>query len=176
MKKVVLYIAMSLDGYITDSQKTVDWIKGQDDNAEMLDTYSAFFETIDTVIMGKRTYEQITKELSPDKWVYEGTTTYVCTHMPLSDTKNIKFVNSAPNQLIQKLRNETGKNIWICGGADSINQVLKENLIDIFHIAIIPVILGGGIKLFDKLADMIPLRLLKTVTYNGIIEAVYERR
>lgn len=96
--------------------------------------------------------------------------------MPLSDTKNIKFVNSAPNQLIQKLRNETGKNIWICGGADSINQVLKENLIDIFHIAIIPVILGGGIKLFDKLADMIPLRLLKTVTYNGIIEAVYERR
>lgn len=66
MKKVVLYIAMSLDGYITDSQKTVDWIKGQDDNAEMLDTYSAFFETIDTVIMGKRTYEQITKELSPD--------------------------------------------------------------------------------------------------------------
>lgn len=54
MKKVVLYIAMSLDGYITDSQKTVDWIKGQDDNTEMLDTYSAFFETIDTVIMGKK--------------------------------------------------------------------------------------------------------------------------
>lgn len=64
------------------------------------------------------------------------------------------------------------KNIWICGGAEIINQVLKENLIDSFHIAIIPVILGGGVKLFDE----IKLRLVKTVKYNGIIEAVYERR
>lgn len=176
MKKVVLYIAMSLDGYIADSQNSVDWIKGQDDNAEMLDTYSAFFETIDTVIMGKRTYEQITTELSLDKWVYEGAATYVCTHMPLSDTKNIKFINSAPNQLIHKLRNEAGKNIWICGGADIINQVLKENLIDIFHIAIIPVLLGEGVKLFDKIGGMIKLRLVNTINYNGVIEAVYERR
>lgn len=70
------------------------------------------------------------------------------------------------------LKKETGKNIWICGGAEIINQVLKENLIDSFHIAIIPVILGGGVKLFDE----IKLRLVKTVKYNGIIEAVYERR
>ena len=56
MKKVVLYIAMSLDGYIADCKKSVNWIKGQDDSVEMQDTYSAFFDNVDTVIMGKRTY------------------------------------------------------------------------------------------------------------------------
>lgn len=176
MKKVVLFIAMSLDGYIADQQKTVNWIQGQDNAAEMADTWSAFFDTVDTVHMGKCTYEQITQELSPDRWVYEGAATYVFTHTPMPDTENIQFINADPCQLIRKLKEETGKNIWICGGAGIINQVLKENLIDIFHIAIIPTILGGGIKLFDKSDKMINLRLVNTLNYNGIIEAVYERR
>lgn len=176
MKNVVLYIAMSLDGYIADSQKSVNWIQGHGYVSEMVDTYSAFFETVDTVLMGRYTYEQITTELSPDKWVYEGATSYVFTHTPAPDANNIKFINADPCQLIRKLKGESGKNIWICGGADLINQVLKENLIDIFHIAIIPTLLGGGVKLFDKIGDTINLRLLKTLNYNGIIEAVYERR
>jgi dihydrofolate reductase len=68
MKNVVLYIAMSLDGYIADSKGSVDWIKGQSDSSEMPDTYSPFFKNIDTVILGKRTYDQIITELSPDEW------------------------------------------------------------------------------------------------------------
>lgn len=52
MRKVILYVAVSLDGYIADAQKSVHWIKGQDDSAEMLDTYTPFFASVDTVIMG----------------------------------------------------------------------------------------------------------------------------
>lgn len=63
MRKVILYVAVSLDGYIADAQKSVHWIKGQDDSAEMLDTYTPFFASVDTVIMGKRTYDQIVTEL-----------------------------------------------------------------------------------------------------------------
>lgn len=103
---------MNLDGYIADQQKSVNWIQGQDDSAEMQDTYSAFFETVDTVIMGKRTYEQITQELSPDKWVYAGAITHVFTHTPEPDaksTKNIQFINADPCQLIRKLKEETEK-------------------------------------------------------------------
>lgn len=177
MKNVVLYIAMSLDGYIADCKKSVDWIKGQDDSVEMQDTYSAFFDNVDTVIMGKRTYDQITTELSPSKWPYSGTMTYVFTHdASKTDTKDIKFTSTNPCRLINILKEETGKDIWICGGADIINQLMKEDLIDIFHISIIPTILGGGIKLFEEIDNMINLSLINTLDYNGVIEAVYKRR
>lgn len=59
MRKIILYVAASLDGYMADSQKSVNWIKGQDDTAEMQDTFTPFFASVDTVIMGRTTYEQI---------------------------------------------------------------------------------------------------------------------
>lgn len=55
MRKVILYIAVSLDGYIADSEGSVEWISGQDKNVEMEDTFTPFFSGVDTVIMGKRT-------------------------------------------------------------------------------------------------------------------------
>lgn len=175
MRKVILYIAVSLDGYIADSQKSVHWIKGQDDSAEMLDTYTPFFASVDTVIMGKRTYDQIVTELSPERWPYTEAETYVFTHELMIDTENIKFVSGNPCQFINDLRQGIGKNIWICGGADIINQLLKEDLIDVFHIATIPTILGSGTRLFGE-TDVRQLKLVDNVVYNGIIEAVYERQ
>ena len=176
MRKVILYIAVSLDGYIADSQKSVHWIKGQDDSAEMLDTYTPFFTSVDTVIMGKRTYEQIVTELSPDCWPYKEAETYVFTHELMVDSENIKFVSGNLCQLVNDLRQEAKKNIWICGGANVVNQLLRANLIDIFHITTIPTILGSGIKLFGEIESIQNLRLIDTKIYNGIIEAVYERR
>ena len=69
-----------------------------------------------------------------------------------------------------------GKDIWICGGADIFNQLLRENLIDTFHVAIIPVILGNGTRLFEAADTLIELRLTGTMNYNGIVETVYERK
>ena len=74
------------------------------------------------------------------------------------------------------LRRKQAKTIWVCGGADIVNQLMKEDLIDIYHIAIIPVILGGGIRLFDTTDNQINLRLIETVNYNGITEVIYESR
>ena len=71
MRKVVLYVAMSLDGYIADKDGKVDWLAGQEDNAETADSYADFEKTTDTVIMGWTTYRQVTTELSPEQWVYE---------------------------------------------------------------------------------------------------------
>ena len=176
MRKVILYVAASLDGYMADSQKSVNWIMGQDTTAEMPDTFTPFFATVDTVIMGRTTYEQIVTELSPEKWPYPGAMTYVLTHRPMADAEGIKFTSGNPCQLVNELRQGAGKDIWICGGADIISQLLKADLIDVFHIATIPVILGGGIRLFAETDGMMSLRLTNTVNYNGIIEAVYERR
>lgn len=137
MRKVILYVAVSLDGYIADAQKSVYWIKGQDDSAEMLDTYTPFFASVDTVIMGKRTYDQIVTELSPERWPYTEAETYVFTHELMVATENIKFVSGNLCQLVNDLRQGAGKNIWICGGANVVNQLIRANLIDIFHIATI---------------------------------------
>ncbi len=136
-----------------------------------------FFANVGTFIMGRRTYEQITTELSPGMWPYSGAVTYVQTHdAPMVDTEDIRFTDDEPRRLINNLEEGTGKNIRICGGADVINQLMKEDLIDRFHIAMIPVVLGGGIRLFEEIGRMINLTLVDTLNYNGVVEVVYDRR
>lgn len=177
MKKIILYIAVSLDGYIADRNGFVDWIKGQDDLIEPEDTFTLFFDSIDTVIMGKRTYDQIVTELSPDQWPYTGASTFVITHDDKSnDTEHIRFRNTPVCCLVDELKKLPGKNIWICGGAQIANQLIETDMIDTYHIAVIPVILGGGIKLFDTTEHKIDLTLARTKEYNGIIELTYHRK
>ena len=83
MREVILYIAMSLDGYIADAQGGVDWLGGHGEPEEGMESYSRLLQRIDTVVMGWNTYHQVTTQLSPDRWVYEGLHTYVITHRPL---------------------------------------------------------------------------------------------
>lgn len=173
MKKVVLYIAMSLDGYIADKEGKVDWLKGQNGNEDMIDTYSDFIKEVDTVVMGWNTYRQIITELSPNQWVYSDLTTYVITHRQLPSTENIKFIQENPCDLVKRLKQEQGKKIWICGGTKIVQALLKEKLIDEYTISVIPTILGAGIRLFGETVKEIELKLLSTFTYNGIVELIY---
>ena len=87
-------------------------------------------------------------ELSPDDWVYEGLMSYVFTHQDMEDTEKIKFVS----------------------------QLMRESLIDRFHIAIIPTLLGSGVRLFDTIGAEQKLQMVGTETYNGITELIYEKR
>lgn len=178
MKDVILYIAVSVDGYIADRNGSVDWIKGQDKTVDPEDTFTPFFDSIDTVIMGKRTYDQIVTELSPDQWPYIGATTFVMTHDDENiDTRHIHFRNTSVCRLVDELRQQSGKNIWICGGAQIARQLIEKNMIDIYHLAVIPVILGGGIKLFNASEhNTVDLTLEETKEYNGIIELTYHRK
>lgn len=176
MKKISLFIAMSLDGYIADSKGSVDWLAGQGNEDENVDTYSEFVKDIDTVIMGWNTYHQIVTELSPNEWVYNDLTTYVVTHRPQASSDKIHFTNEDPALLIKKLREEGGKGIWICGGANLVQQLVREDIIDRYHITVIPTILGSGIRLFEKADREIKLRLLKTRSYNGMTDLIYTKR
>ena len=161
MRKVILYIAVSLDGYIADGKGAVDWIGGHDENVEMEDTFTPFFSGVDMVIMGRKTYNQIVTELSPDRWPYEGATTYVLTHHKETDnTKNICF-----------------KNIDVCRFVEEVaQQLISNNLIDTYHLVVIPVILGGGISLFGGFTRKIDLTLVETKKYNGIVEVIYNQK
>lgn len=175
-RKVTLFIAMSLDGYIADSKGGVDWLGGQDEEAEIIDTYSAFVKDIDTVLMGWNTYHQIVTELSPDEWVYDDFTTYVFTHKEQKSSENIHFVNTAPADLIKKLKEEKGKGIWVCGGASLVQQLINADLIDCYYITVIPTLLGSGIRLFENGKSRIELKLIHTQVNNGMTDLVYTRR
>lgn len=176
MRKVVLYIAKSLDGYIADSNGGVDWLTGQDEENTDPGSYPEFIKTVDTVILGYKTYHQVTTELSPDSWVYSGMKSYVVTSKKIESTDEIIFTNENLVDLIYSLKSQEGKDIWICGGASIANQLLELNLIDEFYISIIPTILGNGIRLFEEHNKEIKLELINTRNYNGIVDLQYKCR
>ena len=176
MRKVILFIAMSLDGYIADKNDRVDWLKGENTEADTMDFYTTFIQDVDTVIMGWNTYHQIVTELSPEKWVYEDLISYVITHKTLPSTNQIIFTKEAPCHLVQKLRQQPGKHIWICGGANIVQQLIEADLIDEYHISVIPTILGAGIRLFHKISLEIKLKLSHMQVGHGIVDLVYLRR
>lgn len=176
MRKTVLYIAMSLDGYIADRNGGVGWMGGQDQDVENEDTYTEFVKDVDTIIMGWTTYEQVTTQLSPSEWVYQDFTSYVVTHRQMHSTEKIRFVHEDPVRLVAGLKEESGKYIWICGGASIVQQLMQAGLIDRLYISVIPTVLGGGIRLFGAQDEELKLKLIGTKSYNGIVELVYERR
>ena len=176
MRKVTLFIAMSLDGYIADKDGGVDWLNGQEEDGENMDTYSEFIKTIDTIIMGWNTYHQVITELSPEEWVYPEQISYVITHREIPSTERIHFTSESPCDLVKRLREEEGNGIWICGGASIVRQLMETDLIDTLHISVIPTLLGDGVQLFGPLEKEQKLRLVKTQSYNGITDLVYEKR
>lgn len=175
MRKVVLYIAMSLDGYIADKDGGVTWLTGDGSGSESVDSYNDFIHTVDTVIMGYQTYHQIVTELSPDVWVYADKITYVMTHKQIENQENIIFTDDL-QELVTMLKSKEGKNIWICGGAAIVNQLIDIDFIDEYCITIVPILLGNGIPLFEKHQREIKLKLLASQSYDGFMDLRYERR
>ena len=176
MRKVILFIAVSLDGYIADSNGGVKWLNGQDNDNENVDTYSEFVKDIDTILMGWNTYHQVVTELSPTEWVYSNFITYVITHNKNQSTEKIRFTDENPTQLLKELKANDGKDIWICGGANLVSQLMREKLIDKYYISVIPTLLGKGIRLFGELEKEQKLFLIRSKNYNGIVELIYEQR
>jgi len=107
----------------------VDWLVGDGTDETNPGTYEEFIQSIDTVIMGYTTYHQIVTELSPDKWVYPGKRSYVITHKKLVSSDEIEFIDSDMEAFITNLKSEEGKDIWICGGASIINQLVALTVI-----------------------------------------------
>lgn len=176
MKEVVLYIAMSLDGYIADKNGGVGWLCGDGSDTKNDGSYLDFVQTIDAVILGYKTYHQIITELSPAAWVYANKKSYVITHNKLESSNEIIFTDKNLVDLTTEIKSENEKDIWICGGAAIANQLIDLDLIDRFCISVIPTILGDGIRLFDTRKKAIELKLISTQSYNGITDLVYTQR
>lgn len=176
MRSVILYIAMSLDGYIADREGGVDWLAGQEPGQDMPDSYNTLLERIDTVLLGWNTYHQLTTQLSPGQWPYEGLDCYVFTHRSLPPGDGITFTDADPCALVRELKTRPGRDIWLCGGAALAQALAAAGLIDRYEITVIPTLLGSGVPLFGALEQEQKLRLLGTGTFNGMAELIYVLR
>nr|WP_207710036.1 dihydrofolate reductase family protein [Roseburia sp. 1XD42-34] len=170
-RNVVLFIAASLDGYIATKDDSLEWlfqVDGEGDNG-----FAAFYETVDIVLMGKRTYDWI-MEQEFQEFPYKNKQTYVFTRSPVTDTENVKFVSDNVSSFIQHLKQQKGKDIWIVGGGELLHPFLQEKLLDELIITVAPAILGDGIPLFKKGNYQLDLSLKKTKRFNQFVELHYE--
>lgn len=169
-RKVILYIAVSLDNYIARDNDDVDWLVGDGSNPNVDNGYEEFYKNIDTVIMGKSTYDQV---LTFGEYPYKDSKGYVYTRNKIESNEYVEFTCEDPKELITRLKNQNGKNIWIVGGADIVDIFLKEDLIDEFIIATIPTILGKGIPLFKENNKEVKLKLVESKIFDGIVQSHY---
>lgn len=171
-RNVVLNIAMSLDGYIAKKDGNIDWLTegiefdGDNDLAE-------FIASIDTVIMGRKTYDQV---LTFGDYPYKGLKGYVYTSEKRENTEDVEFIDGNVSTLIEKLKKEDGKDIWLIGGAGIIDNFVKKDLVDKYIIAIMPHILGEGIPLFKENNPEINLKLIKNEAMKGFAMLHYVKR
>lgn len=170
-RKLILFIATSLDGYIASIDDSLDWlfkVEGEGDNG-----YAKFYETVDTVLMGRRTYDWILKHEHGD-FPYKNKECYVFSRSPMVDNTNVRFLDDDIVRFTQKLKNEEGKNIWIVGGGEFIHSFIKEKLIDELIMTIAPILIGKGISLFKQGDYELELSLKDTKRFNQFVELHYE--
>lgn len=164
-----------MDGYIADRMGGVDWLGGTDPNYEGDYGYQSFAQTVGTVVMGYTTYHQICTQLSPGEWPYGDMAAYVLIHRRQESTQDVCFFNDPLAELLNGLKRELGKDIWLCGGADLARQAMEAKRIDEYHLTIMPILLGDGVRLFPQGVPGQKLSLAAARTENGVVECVYRR-
>ena len=174
MGNVILYIAISLDGFIARRDDDISWLTAFDDKDEDYG-YAAFYASLGAVILGGKTYRQV---LGFGTWPYPGKTTYVVTTQPLQNPPdaNIKTFAGDAADLVAQIRQTTDQDIWLVGGGQLVTAFADQHLIDEYIITIIPLILGDGIPLFHDLQVEERLQLTGSQSYaNGLMQLRYRR-
>lgn len=172
-RKVVLYIAMSMDGFIARDNGDIDWLSVVEAPNQDYG-YARFIEDIDTVILGRKTYDKVLT--FGIEFPHKDKTCYVITRRAKPSTENIIFYNESLEDLITQLKSKKGKNIFVDGGAEIVNELMKQDLIDTYVISIIPVFIGSGISLFKPTRPEIRLKLIQSLQFNtGLVQLHYER-
>ena len=169
-RNLILYIAASLDGYIATEDDSLEWlfnVEGEGDNG-----ISEFYETVDTVFMGKKTYDWIMKH-ETGEFPYKNKECYVFTRSTMEDTEDVKFTNKNVVGLTNELKSQEGSNIWLVGGGELLQSFLKEKLVDEIILTVAPTIIGKGIPLFKGGDYQLDLILKGTRTFNQFVELHY---
>jgi dihydrofolate reductase len=172
MRKLVLYIACSLDGYIAKPNDDLSFLKRvQKENEDY--GYGKFINTIDTVIVGRKTYEWVLNQ--GYTFPHTDKECYIITRTPRAKDGKIFFYTEGIKDLVLRLKNKNGKNIFCDGGAEIVNELLKEKLIDEMIISIVPTLVGNGTRLFNNGRPEQEFELISTKDFDtGMVQLHYK--
>lgn len=176
MRKISLFIAASLDGYIAKPNDDLSFLKLVEKEGEDYG-YAKFTETIDTLIIGRRTYDYVLKEIGPAHYDNGQRDIYVITRTERPPVGRTIFYTGNIKELVKQLKSGEGKNIYCDGGAEVINELLKNDLIDEFIISVIPILLGKGTRLFQDGRPEQELEFIEAKTFEtGLAQLHYRRK
>jgi dihydrofolate reductase len=178
VRKVILDLAVTLDGFIEGPNGEIDWCI-MDDEMD----FDGFLSTIDTIFYGRVSYD-MWGNFQPDKTasetelkLWEGVHSkkkYVFSSQNRKD-ENAIFVSSDIAKTVSDIKQQKGKDIWLYGGASLIKTFIQSGHIDIYRISIHPIALGNGKPLFESLKQRLNLKLIKANVFkSGVVQLIYE--
>jgi len=178
MRKVILDLAVTLDGFIEGPNGEIDWC--------ILDTdmdFDGFLSGIDTIFYGRVSYDSwgnyqpdsSADETEKKLWeAVHSKAKVVFTSQNLQDDK-ARFIHSDIAERVSEMKQEGGKDIWLYGGAGLIKTFIHLGLVDLYRISVHPTVLGKGKPLFEDLKERINLKWIKSNTFkSGVVQLIYE--
>jgi dihydrofolate reductase len=141
MRKIILSVAVSLDGLIEGPNGEYDWCPPPS-KKEMDD----FLKTIDVIFMGRKSYEMAGEFMTPDKLTY-----IFSNKLKQVRGKNVKLLGGDVLKEVEKIRKQNGKDIWLWGGAGLTSWFINQNLVDEMWLGLVPIVLGKGKPLFENI-------------------------
>jgi dihydrofolate reductase len=171
-RKVILYIAASLDGYIAQSNDDLSFLSIVEKEGEDYG-YADFINTVDTVILGRKTYDWI--KANVPEFIHVDKDTFVITRTPRATIGKTQFYTHNLKELVLGLKAQPGKNIFIDGGAEIVNDLLQKHLIDELVISIIPILVGKGTQLFKEGRPEEKLILISAKSFDKELVQVHYR-
>lgn len=180
MRKIILDLAVTLDGYIEGPNGETDWCILDDDM-----DFEGFLSRIDSIFYGRVSYGQW-GHFRPDATAGEAEKAfwenvhskkkYVFSRNAQPDNKATYIAADLENQ-VATLKQQEGKDIWLYGGAQLIRTFIRMNLIDVYRLSVHPVVLGAGKPLFQQLSEQLHLQLTGINRFrSGVVQLIYERQ
>jgi len=168
---VIYYVAVSLNGYIATPDGGVDWLAAYQTPDEDYG-YAAFFDSIDALIFGSRTYEQV---VGFGAWPYGDKPCRVFSRRTLATPRpEIRLTTAEPPEVLSELAAQGLKRVWLVGGGQLAASFRRHGLITEYILSVIPVFLGGGVPLFAAPGPEASLALIGATPYsNGVVQLHY---
>jgi len=168
-RKVTFGVASSLDNFIAREDHAVDWLMWSDEVSALT---SAFWKTVDTVVMGRKTYEAA---VANGLTAYPDVRNYVFSRtMQEAPDPRVEIVRGAATDFVRGLKAGEGKGICVMGGGEVARDLFEAGLVDEVGLNIHPVLLGSGIPLFHGMSRQIDLELIESkVLRNGCVYVLY---